>query len=70
MKLDKRYQLTTIQHTMRCLRGCFDTAWDALFGGYSEDFPGKKDWTAEFSALREKIKELEQRAYDERERRL
>ena len=68
MKIDKHYQLTTIQHTMRCLRGCLDTVWDALIAGYGEDFPGKKEWTSEMDALRDKIKEIEQRAYEERER--
>ena len=62
MKIGKHYQLATIQHTMRCLRGCLDTVWDVLIAGYSENFPGKKEWAAEMDALRDKIKEIEQRA--------
>lgn len=60
MKFDKHYQVATIQHTMRCLRGAIDTVWDAFVGGV--DFPEKKDWSADIDALRTKIKELEQRA--------
>jgi len=60
-KVSIQYQLQSIQHTMRCLRGVLDTIWDCWTWG--ESFPHKKEITNDVDKIRDMIKALEEKAH-------
>jgi len=60
--IEKKYQLSKVQHTMSCIRACVDSIWEAWLNG--ESFPHKKEFDSEIDRLREMAKAIELKAYD------